>query len=134
MMKLAGAALQQVRFVECKLLGVDLSVCSEMLFSVGFERCVMDHAVLSGRRMRGTRFIQCTMRGVDLERADLEAAVLDRCDLRDAVFERTTLRDADLTTVIDHRIDPTRNDLKGARFSVEGALGLLAGSGIVVEH
>lgn len=133
MMKLRGAGLQNVVFKECRLLGVDFSACTEMLFSARFEHCVLDHSVFVRRRMSKTRFNKCSLKGVDFEQADLCEAVLENCDLQDAVFGSTQLRSADLTTAYNYRIDPEHNDLNGARLSVDGALGLLAKYGIVIE-
>ncbi len=133
MVRWRGASLQDVAFSECKLLGVDFSVCSEMLFSVRFDACTLDHSILAGRRMSKTRFSKCSLKGVDLEGADLSAAVFQQCDLQDAVFARTVLKGADLTTAHGFRIHPDGNELEGARFSVEGAIGLLAPYGVVVE-
>jgi uncharacterized protein YjbI with pentapeptide repeats len=99
---------------------------------VGFAGCKLDHAVFAGLRLKGTRFAQCSMRGVDLTGADLEQVALVQCDLQDAVFERTKLRDADLSTAVNLRLDPDANDLRGAHFSVDGALMLLSRYGIRV--
>ncbi len=133
MIKLRGASLQRAVFIECKLLGVDFSACSEMLFSVRFEQCALDHSVFAKRKMPKTMFTRSSMKGVDLEQAELNEAVFDTCDLEDAVIAGTQLCGADLSTAFNYRIDPERNTLKGARFSVEGALGLLAKYGIEVE-
>ncbi|MCB9170942.1 MAG: pentapeptide repeat-containing protein [Flavobacteriales bacterium] len=133
LMKLVGASLQQVVFRECKLMGVDFSVCSEMLFHITCVDCPMDHAVFEKRVMPGTRFTRCSLQGAVFEEADLQGGVFDDCDLADAVFAGTDLRRADLTTARDLRIDPRRNDLRNARFSVEGALSLLATFGVEVQ-
>lgn len=133
MMKLRGASMQHVVFKESKVLGVDFSGCSEMLFSVRFEQCALDHSVFVKRRMPKTRFTRCSLKSVDFEQADLNEAVLDTCDLQDAVFNGTLLRGADLTTAFNYSIDPERNEMKGARLSVDGALGLLAKYGLQIE-
>lgn len=133
MVKLRSTGLQDVRFDECKLLGVDFSACNPMLLKLGFNTCKMDHAVLVGMKLKGIRFDRCSMQGTDLSGAELEDAAFVQCDLLNAVFERTVLRKADLTTAINFRIDPAANDLRGARFSMDGAAALLATYGIVVE-
>ncbi len=133
MVRLNGASMQQVVFRDSKLLGVDLSCCSETLFSVGFEGCVLNHTFLTGLNLRKARFERCSMKGVDLERADLREAVLAECDLLDAVFSATRLQAADLTSAYNYRIDPERNSVKGARFTWPGVLGLLSKHAIVVE-
>ncbi|MCB0790371.1 MAG: pentapeptide repeat-containing protein [Flavobacteriales bacterium] len=133
LVKLVGASLQQVVFRECKLMGVDFSVCSEMLFHITSVDCPMDHAVFEKRVMPRTRFTRCSLQGAVFEEADLQDAVFDDCDLTDAVFAGTDLRRADLTTVRGARIDPRGNDLRGTAFSVEGALALLSVFGVEVR-
>lgn len=49
------------------------------------------------------------------------------------MFKHTRLRNADLTNASHLRIDPEANDLRGARFPVDGALSLLAKYGVQVE-
>jgi uncharacterized protein YjbI with pentapeptide repeats len=83
--------------------------------------------------MNGTRFNRCSLKGVDFENAHLGNAVFERCDLDRAVFVNTHLQKADLSTAFNIAIDPERNKLKGAQFSVEGALALLAKYGLKVE-
>jgi fluoroquinolone resistance protein len=133
MVKLPEVLLRDVTFKECKLLGVDFSLCKEMLFSPKFEQCMMDHAVFHKRKMNGTKFIRCTLKSVDFENAHLENAVFERCDLERAVFVNTHLQKADFSKAFNMALDPERNKLKGAKFSVEGALALLAKYGLKIE-
>ncbi len=133
MVKVSGTALQNVRFKECKMMGIDLSACSEMLFETGFEACTVDHSVFAKRHMPRTRFVQCSLKGTAFEMAQLEGSVFDRCDLLDAVFDRTDLRKADLSTAYNFRIDPDSNKVRGARFSMEGAITLLDKYGLRIE-
>lgn len=133
MIKLTEVSLRDATFTECKLLGVDFSQCKEMLFSVSFDTCMMDHAVFHKRKMDGTRFTRCSLKGVDFENAHLNNAQFERCDLERAVFVNTHLQKADLTTAFNMAIDPDKNKLKGAKFSVDGALALLGKYGVVVE-
>jgi uncharacterized protein YjbI with pentapeptide repeats len=133
MMKLTGSSLQQVAFQECKLLGVDFSVSSAMLFSITCTDCPMDHAVFEARVMPEVTFKRCSLRGAVFERGDLQGAVLDDCDLSDAAFDGADLRKADLTTAYHLRIDPRATNMRGARVSTDGALDLLSVFGVVVE-
>ncbi len=130
MIKLTEAALRDVTFKECKLLGVDFSRCKEMLFGVAFDHCILDHAVFHKRKMNGTRFLRCSLKGVDFEEAYLEKAVFDQCDLDQAFFVNSQLQKADFRTARYIALDPDRNKVEGARFSVEGALGLLGKYGL----
>ncbi len=132
LIKLTDAALRGATFKDCKLLGVDFGRCKELFFKVAFDRCALDHASFHQRKMEGTRFLRCSMKGTDLEGARLGKASFEHCDLDQATFVDTDLRTADLSTAYNLALDPDRNKIKGARFSMEGALALLGKYGLVI--
>ena len=131
--QLAGTALQNVAFDECKLLGLQLTACRDMLFGVHFDRCQLRYASFAGRNMPNTRFAHCTLDEADFADADLSGAVFADCSLAGAVFQNTRLAQADFTTATGFIIDPETNPLLGARFTLEGLLGVVAKFGLVVE-
>ena len=63
----------------------------------------------------------------------LREAVFWECALGGAVFQNTQLAGADFTTATGFTIDPVSNPLKGARFTLDGLRGVVAGFGLVVE-
>lgn len=83
--------------------------------------------------MKKTNFSNCTLRETDFTEADLTGAVFDRCDLAGSVFDHTLLEKADLRTAINFTIDPDRNRIAKARFSLEGLPGLLNRFDIIIE-
>ena len=130
---MGSTSLQNVAFADCKLLGVPFSACREMLFGVHFDNCQLGYASFAGKRMPGTRFVRCTLPEADFTHADLSEAVFQECHLPNATFHHTTLNGADFTTATGIRLDPEANPLLGARFALEGLVGLLGKYGIVVE-
>jgi uncharacterized protein YjbI with pentapeptide repeats len=135
---LAGAslrdtALQNVAFADCKLVGVVFSACAEMLFTVHFDQCQLRYTSFVGRRMAGTRFVECALVEADFTDADLSGAVFGDCELAGAVFEHTKLVGADFTTARGFTLDPERNTLTRARFALGGLPGLLLKYGVIVE-
>ena len=130
---LAGTALQNVAFAECKLLGLQFTACRDLLFGVHFDHCQMRYVSFAGRKMPGTRFVRCTLDEADLVGADLSGAVFQDCSLAGAVFQNTVLVGADFTTATGFAIDPERNPLRDARFTLPGLLGVVAKYGLVVE-
>jgi uncharacterized protein YjbI with pentapeptide repeats len=57
----------------------------------------------------------------------------ENCDLRDATFENTQLEKVDFRTALYYQLDPSKNKLRGAFFSVEGLAGLLTHYHLVIE-
>ena len=62
---------------------------------------------------------------LDFSEADLASAVFKGCDLQRSIFSSTNLEKADLGTSFNYSIDPERNRLKKAKFSLAGVVGLL---------
>jgi uncharacterized protein YjbI with pentapeptide repeats len=73
------------------------------------------------------------MHEVDFSNCDLSAALFQNCDLRSAVFDKTILEKADLRGAFNFSINPENNKIKKAKFSREGALGLLDKYNIEIE-
>jgi uncharacterized protein YjbI with pentapeptide repeats len=73
------------------------------------------------------------MEEVDFTEADIKGSVFDNCKLNMAVFDGTNLEKADLSTAADFSIDPERNKVKQAKFSLYGLAGLLHKYHIEVE-
>ncbi|NVO31511.1 pentapeptide repeat-containing protein [Hymenobacter lapidiphilus] len=130
---LANTSLQNVAFDGCKLLGLQFTVCRDLLFGVHFDRCQLDYALFGGKQMAGTRFEGCSLREADFADTNLTGSVFADCDLTGTLFENTKLADADLRTARHLQLDPALNEVKGARFALESLPGLLTKFELVVE-
>ncbi|MCC3154198.1 pentapeptide repeat-containing protein [Hymenobacter sp. BT770] len=130
---LAGTALQNVAFDDCKLLGLQFTACRDMLFGVHFDQCQLRYASFAARKMPATRFVRCALDEADFADADLSAAVFQDCSLAGAVFQKTQLVGADFTSATGFIIDPESNQLRGARFTLHGLLGVVAKYELVIE-
>jgi len=124
---------QDVRFKDCKLSGADFSKALDFLFAVNFENCVLDNAVFYKKKNKGAKFMDCSLVETDFTEADLTNATFQNCNLNRAFFDRTILKNVDLSTSYNFIIDPDNNDIKKAKFSVQGLPGLLVKYGIVVS-
>ncbi len=128
-----NTAFRTVRFEGCKLLGLQFDRCNAFLFAVHFNQCRLDLATFHNVVLKKTAFSGCRLHEADFSGADLSEATLDDCDLLDAVFDGTNLEKSDLRTAHHFIIDPQRNRVKGARFSLNGLPGLLSGYQLVIE-
>jgi uncharacterized protein YjbI with pentapeptide repeats len=70
-------------------------------------------------------FRKTVLQEVDFTACDLSSAIFDKCDLAGATFDNTNIEKADFRTAYNYSIDPDKNKLKKAKFSLTGISGLL---------
>lgn len=126
-------SFNDVKFIECKMLGVHFDQCSEFLFSVFFQQCTLTLSSFYKRTLKKTTFHTTILHDVDFTDADLSASVFDDCDLLNAKFENTVLEKTDFRRAFNYVLDPSMNRIKKAKFSREGLAGLLARYDIIIE-
>lgn len=129
---LKGASLRGVRFVDCKLMGVDWSLVQGLIFEVGFTRCVLSHGSFIDLKMKQTEFIECRAHETNFAGVDLTEADFSRTDLEGAKFVDTNLTGANLSTAEHYEINPDDNVLRSTRYSMEAALALASRMGVIV--
>lgn len=130
---LHNTALRDVKFNQCKLLGLRFEDCNNFLFSVNFEGCQLNLSSFYKRSLKKTFIRECSLQEVDFTESDLTEAMFDNCDLLRALFEKTILEKADFRTAYNFTIDPEINRMAKAKFSLAGLPGLLGRYGIEVE-
>ncbi len=123
--KLGGTGFQDVRFQNCKMLGLQFDECSDFLFQVSFDNCQLNHSSFFANKLVKTTFIECKLQDVDFTNCNLTSAVFDDSDIMGATFTNCTLAKADFRTALNLGIDPERNRMKGAQFSQQNVIGLL---------
>lgn len=134
MVKLEKTTLREVKFRDCKQLGMLFEKCNEFLFSIELENCILNHSSFFKLNLKKMKFINCSLQEVDFTEADLSSALFRACDLRGATFEKTILDRADLRTAYQYSLDPEANSIKKAKFSLEGVVGLLNKYNIEIEN
>jgi fluoroquinolone resistance protein len=125
--------MKQVQFTGCKLIGMAFLNCSDLLFSVSFQKCTLDYSTFSGKKMKKTIFTDCSLQEVDFSDCDLSMAVFKNCDLYLCVFQNTNLENADFRSARNYTIDPENNRIRKAKFSYSGISGLLYKYQIEIE-
>ena len=131
--KLKNTALNDIHFVDCKMLGVLFEECNPFLLSVDFENCLLKLAVFNKLKLKKTRFKNCNLQETDFTETDLSGSVFDNCDFHRAIFHKTMLEKTDFRSSYHYSIDPENNRIKKARFSRMGVVGLLDKYGIEIE-
>lgn len=123
--KLKNTVFMDVRFVNCKLLGVHFDDCNDFILTMNFDNCLLKLTSFYKLKLRKTRFTSCNLEEADFSEADLSGAIFESCNLRRTIFDRTNLEKADLYSSFHYSIDPRNNRVKKARFSRSEVLGLL---------
>lgn len=133
LVKLANTSLRGVNFKNCKLLGLHFEDCNKFLFAPNFDACHLNLSTFYRLVLKKTIFKDCSLREVDFVESDLQSSVFDNCDLLGAIFENTILEKADFRNSFNFSIDPEKNRIKKAKFSLTGIIGLLDKYDIEVE-
>ena len=123
MWQVANTSLQSVFFKKCKVLGIQFQSCTDFLFQVNFEDCILDYASFANKKMPKTKFVSCSMKEVNFVGTNLTQAV----------FDHTILEKTDFRTSYNYSIDPEINRIKKARFSILAVSGLLDKYDIDIE-
>jgi fluoroquinolone resistance protein len=125
MAKLGNTGFKGVALKGCKLLGLHFEDVNPFLLELSFADCQLNLSSFFNLTLKKTRFSNCGLKEVDFSGCDLTQAVFHNCDMLGAAFGDTVLEKADLRTAFNYSIDPERNKLKKAKFSLTGLPGLL---------
>lgn len=124
---------QDVRFEGCKLMGLRFDQSSPFGLVMHFDNSKLDHSSLAEADLRKSSFLNSSLASVDLTSADVRGLIFEKCDFVDALFENTNLKKVDLRTATNYRIAPENNQIKGAKFSIPGVMGLLRHHDIQID-
>ncbi len=128
-----NTGLKDVTFLHCKVLGINFSEANPFLLSLHFEYSMLNYASFYRLNLKKIQIKKCLLEEVDFAEANLTGAKFIECDFRGALFDQTNLEKADLSSSTNYTIDPEANRVRKARFSKEGAMGLLAKYDIIIE-
>lgn len=125
MVKSKQTTLNNVKFINCKLVGFPFNTCNDFLMSLNFKGCNLNLASFNNLNLKGTQFNNCNLQEVDFTETDLTGCEFLNCNLNRAIFDKTNLEKTDFSTASDFFINPEINNLKFAQFSKNNVIGLL---------
>ncbi len=133
MAKLSRASFREVVFEGCKMVGLHFEDALPFMVPPDFINCDLGVSSFVEMELPGVRFSHCQLHEVDFTGAQLNGAVFEKSDLQRAIFSGTNLEKGDFRTALHYSIDPTRNKVRKARFSLEGSIGLLDQFNVIID-
>jgi len=125
--------MQDIKFKDCKLIGINFFQTLDFGFAIEFENCLLDYASFAQKKMNKSAFKNCKLHGANFTQSDLSKITMENCDLLDAIFDYTNLSGIDFTTNLNFIIDPQLNQVKKTKFSAASLAGLLTRFEIIIE-
>ena len=136
LLQLPECTFTSAQFEATKLIGINWAQASWTTAGlgkpIGFIKCVISHCTFIGLSLKDIQIKDCIAKNVDFREADLSLAEFSGTDLSESMFNNTNLTEADLSQARNYQIDPARNILKGARFSLPEAMSLLYSMDIIL--
>lgn len=133
LVKMDGCRLQQVEFEHCKLVGVDFTKCDKTFLMIKFKKCLIGTSNFSDLDLRNTPFHECVIRDTYFKESILIGADFGKSDLAGSLFHNANLSKANLIGAINYSINPLTNKLMKAKFSKPEVLSLLDHLDIIIE-
>lgn len=127
-----GLAARDVRFRECKLVGVDFASLAPSP-RLSFEGCDLRYAAFASMHLRKTSFARARLEEATFTDVDLSESDFADAALAGALFQDCVLRKADFSQARGALLDPAKNRVKDAKISLEGAVLLATSLGLKVS-
>ncbi|MFC5409632.1 pentapeptide repeat-containing protein [Larkinella bovis] len=131
--QLKNTKLFEVSFVHCKLTYVDFGLCNAFGFHTSFQNCQLDYTVFLNRKLKKTHFIECSLKEAQFLKCELTGTIFKDCNLELARFEDNNLMQVDFSSSYNLALDPDANRIKKARFSLHNLPGLLTKYDLVIS-
>jgi fluoroquinolone resistance protein len=123
------ASFRDVRFEECKALGVNWSFAANLPtepLGLDFDGCVLDFSSFMGVDFSGRSIRHCTVHDAVFSRTMLRGADCSGTDFAGSSFKRCDMSEADFRGAKNYVMDVETNRLTKAKFSLPEAISLLA--------
>lgn len=127
------ATIRDVKFIECKMTGVDFLELKKFSNALSFERSHLNYAIFTELKLHKMSFVGCNLNEAYFDNADITSTIFDHCDLDRASFVGTNLEKVDFSSSYNFAIDPSQCKLKKTIFSEHYLRGLVAHLDIVIQ-
>jgi uncharacterized protein YjbI with pentapeptide repeats len=124
--------LNEVRFLKCKVIGIDWTK-TQQVRDLDFAESQVNYSSFKLMSLPKTRLIKCEAKEVDFTEADLSQGDFRQTDFEGSRFFKTNLSFANFKGAKNYYIDARNNTLKQTRFSLPDALSLLNSLDIILD-
>ena len=93
----------------------------------------MEGSTFTDMNLIFTRFIKCQIQYSQFESCNLNESSFQKSNLYEVLFNNCSLLAVDFTMAENYQINISQNFMKGSKHDSISALGLLYGSGIVIN-
>jgi uncharacterized protein YjbI with pentapeptide repeats len=107
------------------MMGLNLDECNPVFLSLAFYNCNLHFTSFQNLDLRKCIFSKSDLSNADFSSSNLSELDLDECNLKSSTFENSNISYADFTTAFNYSINPQINNIRGAKFSLQGLPGLL---------
>ena len=132
--KFEHTSLKDVLFKSCKLMGIHFELVNPFLLKLKFEESNLNYSSFFRLKIPKTKFNKSSIQEVDFTEANLKESVFNECDLTLSKFEDSNLEKVDFYTSIGYSFNPSKNNIKKARFSKNEVAGLLSDFDIIISE
>ena len=122
---IVNTTFKEVEFDLCKMMGLRFETCNTFLIEFLFSGCDLSYSSFYEMTLNKQKFLNCNLTSTDFSSAQLKEVSFQNCNMLNAVFNNTDLEKSDFTSAKNYSIDPERNKLKKAKFSLNEIKGLL---------
>lgn len=129
-----NSGMQDVIFLDCKIIGVNFFEANDFGFSVDFIDSVVDFCGFENMKMNKSTFSGCRIHGTSFRGADLSKAKMNKCDLLSTEFSATNISGLDFTSCTNITMDLSLNKVKKTKFSPASLGGLLSHFDIIIQE
>lgn len=133
LVRIDNTRLQDVRFFDSKIQGVNFTTINTLVIILAFHRCRVNDCMFSDLALSKTPFIDSELHCCDFTNADLRRSDFSGTNLMDSLFNATRLNKADLQYAQAYSIHPLNNRIQGARVAMPEAASFLTALELILE-
>ena len=127
--QITDSAFLGIRFENSKIIGINWAQAHwperKLWGPLEFKKCALNHCTFLNVDLASAKIKRCQAVNVDFRGAKLPQADFAFTDLTDSLFQKTDLTGTDFRYARNYQIDPSQNQIRGAKFSLPEAMSLL---------